>query len=263
MRPAYFGLPGRELFGIYEAPAAGASDRGVVLCHPHGRDYAAAFRAFRVLSGRLAAAGHHVLRFDYTGAGDSWGDAEDGSIAQWTEDIVMAIDALHRAHGCGEITLVGLRLGAMLAALAGIECQRADRVVLWEPVVDGRTYVADLEARHRAWLAAEAHERRRAPTLAQDDELLGYRMTAPMRRDVEARSLHALPKAPAPHVALVTQTPDVAYDTLAEQLRELCSTVTQARVTGPTVWNTTPGMEQGLVPSDAIRAIVDAASAPR
>ncbi|MBM4439025.1 MAG: alpha/beta fold hydrolase [Candidatus Rokubacteria bacterium] len=263
MRPAYFGLPGRELFGIYEAPAAGASDRGVVLCHPHGRDYAAAFRAFRVLSGRLAAAGLHVLRFDYAGTGDSWGDAEDGSVAQWTEDIVTAIDALHRAHGCGEIALVGLRLGAMLAALAGIECQRAARVVLWEPVVDGREYVADLQARHRAWLAAEARERRRAPALAQDDELLGSRMTAPMRRDLEARSLRALPKAPAPHVALVTQAADPAYDALAQHLRELGSAVAHARVTGATVWNTTPGMEQGLVPSEAIRAIVDAVGARR
>ena len=258
LHPCHFGAAGRRLFGVYEGPADDTpAHRGVVLCYPHGRDYVAAFRAFRVLATRLSAAGFRVLRFDYAGTGDSWGETEDGSLHQWTDDIVSAVDWLRTSHHVVDLALVGLRLGATLAAFAGIDCQRVDRVVLWEPILDGRAEVADMTARHQAWLDAEVRERRGARALAGADELLGYRFTPRLRAELEGVSLAALPKAPAPRVRIMTGDLTPAHTGVARHLEELGSRVeTAVCATVPKIWGTNPGMEQGLVPAEALQSIV-------
>lgn len=256
-RPAYFGPPARQLFGVFDAPFARVPGKlGVVLCYPHGRDYVAAHRAFRVLATRLAGAGFPVLRFDYSGTGDSWGDPEQASSEQWIDDIVTAIHQLRAVHGSLDVALVGLRMGAALATRAAVECPAIERLVLWEPVTDGREYVAELCARHQAWLDAEVRERRHARSLAQDDELLGYRFLESMRLDLESVSLSSIPKSPAPEVLLVSQETSAQYDGLVRRLVELGSRVDTRCVEGPKVWGTSPGMEQALVPNDVVQAIV-------
>jgi uncharacterized protein len=170
MLPCFFGMPARQLFGVYEGPPADSpAARGVVLCYPYGRDYVAAYRAFGVLAARLAGVGFHVLRFDHCGTGDSWGEPDDASIRQRIDDILTAVDWLRASYGAAGVSLVGLRLGASLATLAAAECGRVERLVLWEPVIDGRAEVADMVARHHAWLDAQVRVRQGARTLARDD----------------------------------------------------------------------------------------------
>jgi pimeloyl-ACP methyl ester carboxylesterase len=250
-------MPSRQLFGVYEGPPADSpTDRGVVLCYPYGRDYVAAFRAFRVLAARLAGVGFHVLRFDYCGTGDSPGEADDASIRQRIDDILTAIDWMGEQHGAADVSLVGLRLGASLAALAAGQCGRVGRLVLWEPIVDGRAEVAEMVARHHAWLDAQVLERRGTRALARDDELLGYRFTASMRRDLEEVSLWSLRTSPAPDVRIVSAAPNPEHDRLARHLEELGSRVETVCIAGPKIWATNPGTEQPVVPTEAVQAIV-------
>jgi len=61
--------------------------------------------------------GQSFLRFDYTGHGESSGDFEDGTIGQWAEDAVYALDRLTQ----GPQVVVGSSMGGwimMLTALA-------------------------------------------------------------------------------------------------------------------------------------------------
>ena len=58
-----------------------------------------------------------MLRFDYSSTGDSGGAGTDASIAAWLEDVDWAIDELMDNAGVDEISVVGLRFGAALAAL--------------------------------------------------------------------------------------------------------------------------------------------------
>jgi pimeloyl-ACP methyl ester carboxylesterase len=255
MQAYYFGSPGKRLFGVSDEPATGgASELGAVLCYPHGADYDSAFRSFRILATRLAKAGFHVLRFDYLGTGDSSGCADDATIPQWIADVVTAVDELRTSRGLREVSLVGLRLGATLAALAAADCQRVNRLVLWEPVIDGREYVATLQALHRDWVADEVRNGR--GMRAADDDLLGHRLTERMREDLEKVSLWSLARAPAPHLHLVNQKPSAEHERLSNWLRVNGAQVDAACIEGPTVWSRTPAMDEALVPNGVLKAIV-------
>ena len=70
-------------------------------------------------------------------SGDSAGDAGNASVSQWTGDVVTAVHELAASRDLREISAVGLRLGGTLAALAAQQCDCIDRLVLWEPVIDG------------------------------------------------------------------------------------------------------------------------------
>jgi len=192
MNPFYFGSSQKPLFGIHHPPDPGLyRDCGVVLCHPMGDEYVQAHRAFRQLAIHLARAGFHVLRFDYYGSGDSWGDGDDGCIKQWRNDIVTAIDELKDISGIPRVSLVGARLGATLAALVGFVRNDVKSMVLWEPIVNGKDYVKELIARHQEWLLQHEWVKDILIVEKQNNEnktqleILGFPMTSVLRQDLE------------------------------------------------------------------------------
>ena len=83
MKPIFFGDSKRKLYGVY-APPTGASRRShaVLLCYPGLQEYGTSHWSFRRLSAMLAREGHHVLRFDYFGTGDSAGNVEDVTLGR-------------------------------------------------------------------------------------------------------------------------------------------------------------------------------------
>jgi hypothetical protein len=127
-----------------------------VLCYPVGGEYLRAHRAFRQLTNLLVRSGVHVLRFDYSGTGDSAGDPLDATLDRWTADVGTAVEELRDSAGIASVSLAGLRLGAVLAlgaaraaasdaANAAGAPLRVDRVALWDPVADGRVFLDAME----------------------------------------------------------------------------------------------------------------------
>lgn len=143
MSAVFFGSPRRPLFGFHHAPA-GAIEGAVLVCPPWGREYEYAHRALRVLAHRLAEQGRCVFRFDYSGTGDSWGKTTDGDLEQWSDDVATAAEELKMVSGAAMVDLVGLRLGGFLAARHAAEYGDAGRVVLWDPVVDGPSWIREI-----------------------------------------------------------------------------------------------------------------------
>jgi len=79
------------------------------------------------------AQGHGFLAFDYSGHGESDGAFEDGTISQWREDALDAIDALTD----GPLILVGSSMGGWMALLAGLaRRERLAGMVLIAPAPD-------------------------------------------------------------------------------------------------------------------------------
>lgn len=147
MNPLFFGRAPKSLFGVYHPPKASqARAVGVVLCYPFGQEYMRAHRAFRQMAMLLAKAGFHVLRFDYSGTGDSSGEGTDGSLTDWVHDASEAADELKETAEVTRVSFVGLRLGASIAALAAAGRADVDQVVLWDPAVRGRDYLAEILA---------------------------------------------------------------------------------------------------------------------
>lgn len=207
MNPFFFGDSQQQLFGVYH-PARGRSSRGVVICYPWAREYLLAHPTLKLLSQRLADAGWHALRFDYFGTGDSAGDSDGSGHKQWLEDVSMAIDELKAIAGVKEVTLVGMRHGATLAAMTAAQRDDIARVVLWDPVADGRAYLSELGVGNHA------------PAM-RDVDAQGAVLTHRLRADLEAIT-PAVFGADLPRTLVVTtDTGSDTMDVMVTHLRSL------------------------------------------
>jgi alpha-beta hydrolase superfamily lysophospholipase len=157
--PLYLGGNGDGAFfaWLHEDAAAVARDTVAVICPPGGYEYTRAHRTLRHLADRLARAGIPALRFDYHGTGNSAGDDFDADrVATWIDNIRGACEQARRATGRSRLVLIGVRLGATLAALASREIA-VDDLVLWYPVVSGKSYVREMQAIAMSVEGAESH----------------------------------------------------------------------------------------------------------
>src|SRR3569832_843741 len=139
-----FGSRQRRLFGYYEpAQASSRKVHAALLCHPMGNEQVFAYRTMRQLAARLVRSGFHVLRFDYFGTGDSYGDTGEGDLASWCDDIETAIEEIKEISGATKVDVVGLRLGANLSARVAFQRpEKIDKLILWEPLAADELTVA-------------------------------------------------------------------------------------------------------------------------
>lgn len=147
MNPLYFGSSDCPLYGVYHPPKARQGRQtGVVLCAPFGQEYMRAHRAFRQLSLLLAKEGFHVFRFDYAGTGDSAGDSNAFQLSSAISDTESAIEELRDMADVARVVLIGLRLGGTIATQTAARRPDVSGLVLWDPVLDGAAYLAELLA---------------------------------------------------------------------------------------------------------------------
>ncbi|HTE44652.1 MAG TPA: alpha/beta fold hydrolase [Gemmatimonadaceae bacterium] len=202
MNPFFFGRSARQLYGAYDPPGDASRDLGIVLCPPLGDEQVFAHPTYRLLARQLAAAGCHVLRFDYYGSGDSAGDFEDTNQADWRRDVDTAITELMDVGQVSRVALIGLRFGGTLAAEVAATRDDVDRLVLWDVICDGREYLAEIHA-----------------TPARPDEIVdacGLGITPRARTDIEAVTLESF-GPPLPKTLIVTTA---ASATKHEMLRD-------------------------------------------
>jgi Alpha/beta hydrolase family len=141
--PVWFGSRTRPLFGWFHAPLNGRARSAVVVCSPFAHEHTQAQYTLRLLGEQLAASGICVLRFDYDGMGDSAGGSSDPNrVAGWLGSIATAI-AYVRRFGCARVSMVGMRIGATLAAQAAAEDGAIDQLVLWDPCASGGAFLRE------------------------------------------------------------------------------------------------------------------------
>lgn len=144
--PVWFGPAARPLFGWVHTPPGGRARAGVVICPPFIREHLQAHYTLRLLAEELERRDIAALRFDYDGMGDSAGDARDPHrVAAWLASVHHGMRLLSDA-GVPAVSLVGMRIGATLAAQAAFERGRVPQLVLWDPCVSGRSYLREQAA---------------------------------------------------------------------------------------------------------------------
>lgn len=131
-----------ERFCLYHAPDPAQRRRGAILyVHPFAEELNKTRRMAALQARAFAAAGHPVLQMDLYGCGDSSGDFADARWDIWCRDLMLACQWL-RGRGGERLYLWGLRLGALLAIdFACAPGCRPDALILWQPVVSGRTHL--------------------------------------------------------------------------------------------------------------------------
>ena len=145
--PLYLGDGDRPLFGWYHVAESVPRREGVVvICNPMGYEAVHGHRSLRHLADALARAGIPALRFDWHGCGDSPGTETDpGRWPRWQDDVQAAIAAAQSLSGSARVGLLGVRLGATLAAMAATQ-RDVDALVLWNACASGRRYVREMQA---------------------------------------------------------------------------------------------------------------------
>ena len=73
------------------------------------------------LDGWAERTGHAMIRFDYSGTGESEGAFEEGTLARWRDDALAIVDACE-----GDLVVVGSSMGGWLMLLVALA--RPDRV---------------------------------------------------------------------------------------------------------------------------------------
>jgi len=140
--PFFLDAPGGRLFAVHHRPQDAATVRGHVLCVPPFNEEMNRCRSMITLqAAAFAGLGYGTLVVDLLGTGDSAGEHGDARWPLWLGGLRAAHAWLaQRPGGCRAI--LGTRLGAILAAQLHAELARGDiALVLWQPVIDGKTHL--------------------------------------------------------------------------------------------------------------------------
>jgi hypothetical protein len=211
VNPFFFGSRTRQLYGVLHEPAEPGSE-GVLLCQPGPQQAMRLTWVVRHVASQLASAGFAALRFDYFATGDSSGNAEAGTLAQWREDVLTAAEEMRDRTGVGKVSAIGLRLGATL--FASCPELQLSQALLWEPVIDGEAYVDELEQ-----VQLERLKRNQLGQALPKDELLGFPFSTQEREEMVALDLRAPPRCSADSWTLIAGGPSPALDELDRALR--------------------------------------------
>lgn len=261
MTPIRFGPASRELFGIYQQP--GSAPAGVVVfCNPFGQEAIRSHRLFKVLADRVCRNGYAVLRFDYYGTGDAAGDDEAVTLEGCIADLHVAHAEALRRSGAQNTAWVGLRLGGTVAAMAASTLPGATpRLVLWEPIVDGAAYLAELAAA-QAFAMGEAFGARcliddalRA-LLAREaaTEALGFPLSPQLKSDIGVLTPARVADTKASH-AKVFCADSATYGEFVAALNAKGVAVESQTVNERIVWTADEMMNSSTVPGEVLQTI--------
>lgn len=256
MTPFHFGTSERRLFGVYHpAITSRMTVRAVVLCYPWAHEYIYAHRSMVKLASRLAESGLHVLRFDYFGTGDSAGDAVDVSLDGCREDILTAAEELMDMSGGESVTLIGLRLGASLAAeVAMAERDIIDRLLLWDPVIRGPDYVAELFHSAANMPIGKAPPPERPAEKGGGHEICGFPLTDAQREQISRIDLVPLaPRFPRRTATMVTRS-EAGHEAYRLALGAAAETGFVSVPDHP-AWHENWPLDAGTMPVDVINRI--------
>jgi pimeloyl-ACP methyl ester carboxylesterase len=256
LHPFYFGPSDARLFGILHRGSKAASV-GVVICQPTFEEVAPSLRGLRLASTRLAKAGLPVLRFDWFATGDSGGERGDETWERWVDDVGHAIDAIKTQTGVKRVILVGVRLGATLAAVAANDRDDVQAAVFWEPIENGRGYADWKHRDHLEWFDIEIRERPGAKMFATPNQRLGQSYAPALDRSLRQVELSTMKGRVADRAVLVRNLPEREEEAWFGTLGRLTDGVERVLVPEAADWMPLSDLEPAPVPVQTIRTIVE------
>ena len=206
----FFGPSNQQVFAIYHPPVGGSGQVLTVICPPLFNEYMRTQLALRELAISLAERGQHVLRLDYRGTGDSFGDLGEVAISDWVEDIALAVREGRDLSGSSMVRLLGVRAGALLACRSAGASSDVQRLVLWDPVPDGAGYLQALRRIQVAIIEQDLYlsraERREAM-----HEYAGHRLSERMLEEFRLLDASAYSSVPKSKLYVVSTSSEAGF----------------------------------------------------
>ncbi|MGQ7845919.1 phosphopantetheine-binding protein [Granulosicoccus sp. 3-233] len=143
--PAFINRGGRQLYTLLQKPPPDKDNgRGLLLIPPLGNEQRRTQRPMRSLMQNFSRLGYTLLRFDWTGTGNSSADAES------LDDLQAWLDDIHDAAGllttqATSIDIVAFRTGALLAAGTNLDEWPINVRYYWDPVLSGEQWLAQMQ----------------------------------------------------------------------------------------------------------------------
>jgi pimeloyl-ACP methyl ester carboxylesterase len=142
MEPLFFGKY-QQLFGIYHPAQGSPRGRGLLIAGPLLNETIRSQFALKQIAERCAAKGYDVLRFDYSGHGNSPVRTTEVMLDALVADIVEASRELEALSGSKTKAVVAVRFAANLVSELFDYCN-IERLVLWDPLLTGTHWLEHL-----------------------------------------------------------------------------------------------------------------------
>lgn len=140
---------------------------------------------------RFASDGYSCLILDPFGTGDSEGELADASWEGWRADAVTGVSWCQQQNSI-PVILWGLRLGALLAVdVAATYSGQFTKLLLWQPVINGKTYLTQVLRARIAYLSGNAlppettEEMRLTLQKGENIEVAGYELGGNLAQEID------------------------------------------------------------------------------
>jgi pimeloyl-ACP methyl ester carboxylesterase len=152
-KPVFLAGERQPIFGMLHPSGDPSSETVTLICQPLFSEYSRAHFAVRHLAVLLSCKGHNVLRLDLSGTGDSAGDIEGATLQDWMGEIRLASREMRRLTGSTRVNVIGIRIGALLAAKALAEETSVAKFIFWDAIQSGREFLAGQKQRQLRLMA--------------------------------------------------------------------------------------------------------------
>jgi len=194
MQPFWAECNNRRLAAIWRDGVVNetASEQVWVLCPPFAEEEKCARRVLTEIALDLQRAGHSSLLFNFSGTGDSEGDFANATLNNWRDEIVAMCALAGERSPKAKLHLLGVRLGASLAAQVAEKCA-VENLILLEPLLDGKAYLAQLGQRRRLrGMLTDADK----VVDSSSEDLDGWPLGSALKAQLEELQLGQLPLPP-------------------------------------------------------------------
>lgn len=226
----FSGSKGRSLLGFIHQPESMLRQAGIVFCHPFAEEKNMSHSVVVKTARALAQQGIAVLRFDMSGCGDSEGELDEVTLADWIDDLNKAVVLFKSQLGLKQHALWGLRFGAGLAVLHASQYEDAAGLILWQPSLDLKTYAHQfLRSKISTEIMAGGGEALSVSAMVSQLDangmvnVMGYPISKKLYAgfsEVSAAPLHWLPFCPTLVLSMsMTARPPVSLERYCDRVR--------------------------------------------
>lgn len=212
----YFGDE-EQLYGVFHGTGANAA-QALLICAPVGQENLRCHFVLQKMARQLAERGIAVLRFDYFGCGNSAGRDFEATPSRWRQDVATAFNELRRRAPRARISILGARLGALLAWNVRDRFEVA-QLIVWDPIASGTDHLAHLRARHEARVRGLHNLRlgKKPRAIAGAEELVGFTYSRAALAELEQLAIEAAPAGARSAIDWIATAPEQLQRELFEK----------------------------------------------
>lgn len=181
MEPYFFGRS-KHLFGFFHPCLTETAHGSVVVAPPLLSEATRSNYVLREIATRLSHSGYNVLRFDFSGCGDSFGDLTTIRVEHWINDLMDAAKELQDITGATRLSVFSVRFSCWLAAAVSADI-RWDLMFMWDPLLRGSDWIERLTT---------VSERMRALSSTVPHEYMGELTSSAFANSIKESQPHAI-----------------------------------------------------------------------